>query len=319
MNDAFFSLLFSSYSLFMIIRVTTPILFASTACLIAKKAGVRNITIEGTMLISALIGVIVSAKCQNVWIGVLLGMVSGVAIALFLGYFHLFLDTDIWMSGIGINRIAEGGTIFLMFVLTGDKGSTAALASLSVPDVDIPVIKDIPLLGDILSGHSLFTYLAIICVIAIYILLYKTPLGLRIRAVGEYSMAVESVGKKSSHIKLVALAISGLCSSLGGMFMSMSYASRFAKNMMAGRGFIGIAAESMGSGTPFGAAISAFIFGVFDALANIMQSFSFPTELVLMIPYLATLVGLVVYSSVRKLKEKKRIRNANKKIAKEAK
>ena len=314
MNSPFLSLLCSSYFLCMLIRVTTPILFASMACLVAKKAGVRNITIEGTMLISALLGVVVSAAFQNVWLGVLAGALAGVAVALFLGYFHLILDTDIWMSGIAINRIAEGGTIFLMFVLTGDKGSTAALASLCVPDLSIPLIQDIPFVSDILSGHSFFTYLALLCVVFTYILLYRTPLGLRIRAVGEYSMAVESVGQKPSTIKLIALAISGLFSAFGGMFMSMSYASRFAKNMMAGRGFIGIAAESMGGGTPIGSAISAFVFGFFDALANLMQSFSFPTELVLMIPYLATLIGLVVYSIIRKASVEKKRKNANRKL-----
>lgn len=173
-----------------------------------------------------------------------------------------------------------------------------------MPNINIPIIKDIPILGEILSGHSFFTYLAIVSVIVMYVLLYKTPLGLRIRAVGEYSMAAESVGENSNRIKLIALALSGMFASFGGMFMSMSYASRFVRDMMAGRGFIGIAAESMGGGHPFGAAFAAAIFGVADALANVLQSFSIPSELLLMIPYLATIVGLVLYSIRRQEAEK---------------
>ena len=107
--------------------------------------------------------------------------------------------------------------------------------------------------------------------------------------------------------RIFALALSGMFASFGGMFMSMSYASRFVRDMMAGRGFIGIAAESMGGGHPFGAAFAAAIFGVADALANVLQSFSIPSELLLMIPYLATIVGLVLYSIRRQEAEKKRI------------
>lgn len=301
------SVIFSASFLATIIRVTTPIIFASMACLIAKKAGVRNITIEGTMLVSALAGVVASAYLKNVWIAVLIGMLAGVGIGLFLGYFHIIMDTDIWLTGIAINLIANGGTVFAMFAITGDKGSTSSLASLTVPNIDIPLIKDIPFVGQVLSGHSFFTYLAVISVIVMYVLLYKTPLGLRIRAVGEYSMAAESVGENSNRIKLIALALSGMFASFGGMFMSMSYASRFVRDMMAGRGFIGIAAESMGGGHPFGAAFAAVIFGVADALANVLQSFSIPSELLLMIPYLATIIGLVLYSIRRRNSEKRRI------------
>ncbi|MEG0216316.1 MAG: ABC transporter permease, partial [Hungatella sp.] len=128
-----------------------------------------------------------------------------------------------------------------------------------------------------------------------------------IRAVGEYPMAAESVGENADRIKLIALAISGMCASFGGMFMSMSYSSRFVRDMVAGRGFIGIAAESMGGGMPFGAALSAFFFGIADSLSNVLQSFKVPAELVLIIPYLATIVGLSVYSARKQGQEKRKI------------
>ena len=137
--NGFWSVIFSAGFVATIIRVTTPIIFASMACLIAKKAGVRNITIEGTMLVSALAGVVASAYLKNVWLAVLIGMLAGVGIGLFLGYFHIIMDTDIWLTGIAINLIANGGTVFAMFAITGDKGSTASLASLTVPNINIPI------------------------------------------------------------------------------------------------------------------------------------------------------------------------------------
>ncbi len=299
--------IFTTRFLAGVFRLTTPIVFASMSCLIAKKAGVRNITIEGTMLCSALTGVIVSAFTQNVWLGLAAGTIAGVGIGLFLGYFHILMDTDIWLTGIAINQFANGFTVFVMFLVTGDKGSTSVLPSLTVPNIEIPLLKDIPLVGSVVSGQSLFTYLAVILIVFIYILLYKTPLGLRIRAVGEYSLAAESVGESPHRIKLIALSLSGLCASFGGMFMSMSYSSRFVRDMVAGRGFIGIAAESMGGGRPVAAAAASLFFGLADSLANVLQSFSVPSELLLAIPYLATIVGLVVYSARKQNEEKRRI------------
>lgn len=300
-------LIFTPQFVFGVFRLTTPIVFATLSCLIAKKAGVRNITIEGTMLCSALAGVIVSAYTQNVWLGLLAGMAAGIGIGLFLGYFHIIMDTDIWLTGIAINQFASGFTVFVMFMVTGDKGSTASLPSLSVPNINIPIVEKIPVVGEIVSGQSLLTYLAVVMMIFIFVLLYKTPLGLRIRAVGEYSLAAESVGENSNRIKLIALALSGLCASFGGMFMSMSYSSRFVRDMVAGRGFIGIAAESMGGGRPIPAAIASLFFGVADALANVLQSFSIPSELLLTIPYLATIIGLVVYSAKKQNADKKKL------------
>lgn len=259
------------------------------------------------MLCSALAGVVVSAYTQNVWLGLLAGIAAGIGIGLFLGYFHIIMDTDIWLTGIAINQFAGGLTVFIMFMVTGDKGSTASLPSLSVPNINIPILENIPVLGPVLSGQSLLTYLAAAMMIFIFVLLYKTPLGLRIRAVGEYSLAAESVGENSNRIKLIALALSGLCASFGGMFMSMSYSSRFVRDMVAGRGFIGIAAESMGGGRPIPAAIASLFFGIADALANVLQSFSIPSELLLTIPYLATIVGLVVYSAKKQNADKKKL------------
>lgn len=300
-------LILSTQFLFGVLRLTTPIIFATLSCLIAKKAGVRNITIEGTMLCSALGGVAVSAWTQNVWLGLLAGMAVGVGVGLFLGYFHIIMDTDIWLTGIAINQFANGLTVFVMFLITGDKGSTSSLPSLTIPNVHLPLIEKIPIIGQIVSGQSLLTYLAVVLLTVIYILLYKTPLGLRIRAVGEYALAAESVGENADRIKLIALGISGLCASFGGMFMSMSYSSRFARDMVAGRGFIGIAAESMGGGRPIAAAAAALFFGVADSLANILQSFSIPSELLMAIPYLATIVGLVVYSAKKQKDEQRYI------------
>ncbi|MEG0371610.1 MAG: ABC transporter permease, partial [Clostridium sp.] len=183
------NLIFSTEFAYSVIRVTTPILFAALAALISNKAGVVNIGIEGIMLMAALVGVIGSALTQSAFLGVVSAMVAGAIMALILAYFALNLKTDIILGGIALNLFATGGTVFLLYVVSGDRGVSSSLASLTVPQITIPIINKIPVIGPILSGHNLLTYLSIVMVVIVSYFLYKTPTGLRIRAVGEASHA----------------------------------------------------------------------------------------------------------------------------------
>ena len=169
---------------YTVIRVSTPLIFASLSSLIARKAGVTNITIDSTMLMSALTGVLVSAFTQNLFLALLCGMAVGVVMGIFMGYFHILMNTNMILTGVAINTFTNGATVMILYAFTGDKGSSSMIKSLGVPGVEIPLIKDIPILGEILSGHNIFTYVAFLLVIVAWFLMYRTPLGLRIRAVG---------------------------------------------------------------------------------------------------------------------------------------
>ena len=259
---------------------------------------------------TALTGVLVSAYTRSLPFAVACALLAGVLMGFLLAYFHLKLDTDILLSGIAINMVANGGTVFLLYVFAGDKGSSERLTSQVLPTVELPLIRDIPVLGEVLSGHNVLTYVAFGSVFLVWFLMFKTPVGLRIRAVGEYPEAIESVGKNATAIKLFALALSGFFAALGGIFLSMGYMNFFVKNMAAGRGFIGVAADYMGGGNPFGALAASLLFGIADACANTMQTMSIPAELVLCIPYAVTILGLVFYAA-----ETKRLRCRQKKKA----
>lgn len=204
-----------------------------------------------------------------------------------------------------INLIATGGTVLLMLAVSGDRGSSTSIASFSAPRIAIPLIDKIPFLGEIISGQNLMTYLAILAVIIMHLFMYKTPLGLKIRAVGENKNAAESVGISSRKIQYIALILSGVLASMGGFFMSGGYMNMFTKDMSAGRGYIALAASAMGGNTPIGAALVSLLFGAAQALGNMMQLTEIPHELIQMVPYLTTLIGLGIYSySVKKRKEK---------------
>ncbi len=301
------SIIFTEAFAFSIFRITTPILFAALAAVVADRAGVTNIGLEGIMMISALTGVIFSAWTESAWLGLLCAILLGVATALMIGFFALKLKTDIILAGIAVNMLGNGGTIFFMYLASGDRGYSANLASKVMPTVNIPGLQSIPILGGIFSGHNILTYFAFLAVFLVWVLLYKTPMGLQIRAVGESPNAADSVGVSVNRIKYIALAISGGLAGLGGAFMSMGYMSSFNTNMTAGRGFIALAAEAMGRGEPIGTMLTSLLFGFADALANNMQSLGLPQELVALTPYVFTIVGLALYAASTLKKNRKKL------------
>ncbi len=307
--SAFFDIIINPQFGYSVLRVSTPILFAALGALISDKAGVINIALEGIMLMSALTGVIFSAITGSAFFGLLMAVIVGGLVGLSLGYFSLNLKTDVILAAVAINMIALGGTIFVLFLVAGDKGISSSLASKVLPKIDIPGLKSIPGIGPILSGHNVLTYMAFLSVFLIWFFLYKTPLGLRIRAVGENEHAADSVGISVIKTRYTALVISGVLAGFGGAYMSMGYVSWFSRDMVAGRGFIALAAEAMGGATPVGCMLTSLLFGFFDALSNSLQLLKIPYEFVSMLPYAATVVGLVIYTirkteQIRKIQER---------------
>ncbi|MDF9844298.1 MULTISPECIES: ABC transporter permease [unclassified Paenibacillus] len=307
--NSLLNVIFTTDFAFSLLRVTTPILFAALGALISNRAGIINIGMEGIMLVSALAGVIVSAYTQSAWVGLIGAVISGTLIAGILAFFTLKFKTHIILGGVAINMFASGGTVFILYLLSGDKGSSTSLASKVLPSVQIPLIQDIPVLGPILSGHHILTYVSILAVLAVYYLLNRTPLGLRIRSVGENPHAAQSVGVSVVKIQYTALLLSGFFASLGGAYMSMGYLSLFTRDMIAGRGWIAIAAESMGRSTTIGTALTSLLFGAADALSNALQVLKIPAELIATLPYVATVIGLLIYAVSETRKKNKKVKS----------
>lgn len=288
-----------------ILRATTPILFATLASAIASRSGITNMALEGMLLFASLFGVIFTAITKSFLIGFLLTVAVGGFIGLILAFFILNLKTDEILAAIAVNLIATGGTVLILLAVSGDRGSSTSIVSTAAPKIIIPGIAQIPFIGQVLSGQNLLTWLSLLSVIIVHIFLYKTPLGLNIRAVGENKNAAESVGISSRKIQYTALVLSGALCSMGGFFLSGGYMNMFTKDMSAGKGFIALAASSMGANTPVGGFLVALLFGAAQALANMMQLTTIPQEWVQMIPYLTTLIGLGIYSyGVKKKKSR---------------
>ncbi len=295
---------------YAVLRISTPIIFATMGAMISTKAGVLNIALEGIMLMSALLGVVFSSFIPSVWVALLATLCMSSFFGFLLGYLSIKLQSDIILTGIAFNMAATGGSVFILFLLTGQKGVSTALASQVIPRIDIPLIKSIPFLGQVLSGHNILTYVSFLAVFLIFILVYKTPLGLHIRAVGENSDAAESVGINVRRTQYIALTISGTLCGLGGAFMSMGYLSWFGSGMTAGRGFIALAADSMGGGTPLGGLLVALFFGFATSISNqaqVIASIKIPREFIQMFPYIATILGIVIYSIQKRRKLAKKL------------
>lgn len=290
------NLLLSSSFIASVIRVTTPILYPALGSVIADKAGIPNIGLEGIMLMSALAGVIGSAYTGSAFIGFLFAIVAALLMSYFLAYFTLELKTDVILGGIALNLFSSSATIFLLYILTGDKGTSASLASKVLPNLSIPLIKDIPVIGEILSGHNILTYLVVVLSVSIWYMYKYTSFGLRMMAVGENPNAAESVGINVKRTKYIALLLSGVLAGIGGAFLSMGYVSWFSRDMTAGRGWIAIAAEAMGLGNVVGTILSSLLFGAASALSNVLQLVNMPVELVTIIPYVCTVIGIIFYA-----------------------
>ncbi len=305
MNE-FLSLIFTPEFGYSVIRVTTPILFAALGAVIANTAGIANIALEGLMLIAALVGVIVSTLTGSAWAGLGAAVLAGAIFAGVLAFFTLYYKTNVILGGIALNLFASGGTVFFLYLFAHDKGTSASMASKVLPQIQIPVIKEIPVLGQILSGHNILTYVAMIAVVVIYVMFKRTAFGYRLRAVGENPNAADSVGINVMRTKAIALILSGALAGFGGAFMSMGYVSWFARDMVAGRGWIAIAAEAMGKSSTIGTSLTSLLFGMTDAATNTLRPLGIPAELLGTLPYVATLLGLVAYALTDHKKKKTR-------------
>ena len=291
--------------IFTAIRVATPLIYGALAVCITKQAGLLNMATESMMLSGALCGVLASGYTQSLVLGVLGGMVGGILIGLLISYAAFVCKTDLWMTCIAVNTALVGGTILVMYMITGQKTNTLGyIPSLVMPAVEIPLIKDIPVIGPILSGHNLFTYLSLVLLAAEWFLLYRTKIGLRIRAVGQNPQAAESVGIAPRKLYFISFIFSGIFASLGGMFMSMGYLQWFARDMMAGRGHIAMSAATIAGGNPVTAFLVAIIFGFSDATANYLQLATIPAEFSYMFPYITTIIILVVLMLAKQKKAK---------------
>lgn len=272
------------------IRMATPLTLASLGGVFSERSGVVNIALEGMLLNGAFAAVVATHYSADPWMGVLAAVLVGLITALIHAVVTITFQSDHIVSGVAVNLLALGATQFACWVIYGNSGNSERVIGLSI--WRIPLIDGLPVLGQILSGHSPLVYLTIALVVLAHFLLFKTVFGLRLRSVGEHPLAADTMGVNVAARRYCGVLISGVLAGLGGAFLSLN-THYFVKNMSAGRGFIALAAMIFGKWTPFGAAGACLLFGFLEALQMSLQGGGIPTQFIQMIPYLATIAVLV--------------------------
>lgn len=286
------------------IRLATPIILAALGGALCNRSGVFNFALEGKMLLGAFLGILGAYYFQNTYVGILIAVLSGGILGAIFAFVYLKYEVNLIILAIAINLLILEGTVYTMRILFGNVGTWSDPSIEQLPDIAIPIIKDIPVIGEILSGYNIIVYLSWILAIVFYIILFHTKFGRHIRAVGENQDAAETVGINSRRVKLVALIISGALASLGGAFLSLGHLTLFTRNMSNGRGWVGVSAALFGFNHPIGVFFSGLFFGLADAFSIRLQSITnLPPSLVQVLPYFATLLALVLVALQDKIKK----------------
>jgi ABC-type uncharacterized transport system permease subunit len=277
------------------LRYATPLIFAAIGGMFSERSGVVNIGLEGMMLMGAFFGILAADKLGSWWMGLIVGILSGGAMAALHAVISIHLRADQIVGGTAINFLALGLTGYLFIDIYGQEGTPTDISA--IPQVNIPLLGHIPRVGHFLEevfGHmNLMIWAALILIPVSWVVLFKTPLGLRIRSVGEHPRAADTVGISVYGIRYGAVITSGMLAAAGGAFLSIGFVNSFNENMTAGRGFIALAAMIFGNWRPFGAAAACLLFGFSSALAQRLPEYSDSAAVLFQaLPYVLTLIAV---------------------------
>jgi general nucleoside transport system permease protein len=269
----------------------TPLTFGALGGTLSERSGVVNVGLEGMMLMGAFWGVWASDK-GGTWVaGIFVAMAAGGLLATIHAFWAIHLRADQIVSGIALNFLALGITGYFFEQIYSAQNIPAGVST--VPNVKLPVISGWPYIGPAIGDLNLLIWVGILCVPAMYVLLFKTPIGLRIRACGEHPRAADTVGINVYAIRYAAVIGSGCLAALGGDFLSSNVGGSFTENMTNGRGFIALAAMIFGNWRPFGAWSAALLFGASTAIAYRLQTYSASAGILFQaLPYILTLVAV---------------------------
>ncbi|HHW72438.1 MAG TPA: ABC transporter permease [Firmicutes bacterium] len=272
------------------LRMATPLIFAALGGIISERSGVVNIALEGMMLTGSFTAMFVTHLTGLPWVGALGAMAAGALMGLLHALFCVRYRSNQVVTGTAINIFAGGLTVFLLRHFFGSAGTSPQVTV--IKDITIPVLSQIPWVDKVLGRQNPLVYLAFVAVAVVHVVIYKTPWGLRLRAVGEHPQAADTVGVNVYRMRYTAVAISGALAALGGTYLSIAHLSRFSEGMTAGRGFIALAAVIFGKWTPLGALGACLFFGYGDALQMRLSDVGIPTQFLNMLPYVMTMVAL---------------------------
>lgn len=289
--------LLNGSTLYTILLETTPIWLAALGGAFTAQANILNIALEGMILMGAFVAIAIGAATQSATLAVLAAVLAGLTLSLVFAWATLYLRADLVVAGLGIGLVAEGTTVYLLERLYNNEGDYQPFTFPHLWTLNLGPLAAIPVIGAALQGQTIIVVISLLLIPIASWLLYRTRFGLRVRAVGEAEDAAVAAGINPNRMKLYTILISGALSGLAGAQLAMATLDMFVRDMSGGRGYIALAALTFAGGNPVGTFIASLIFGAASAMSDRLQLLSqpsIPTQYALMVPYVVTVVALVL-------------------------
>jgi simple sugar transport system permease protein len=274
------------------IRLATPYLFAAIGETLGQRSGVLNLGVEGQMLMGAFFAFYVTLETGSLWLGMLAAVIVGAVMGLAMAFVSVNLQAVQGISGIGFYLFGLGMSTLLFQMLVGTVETVSGF-----PPIHIPLLSDIPVIGDIFFQQNILVYIAFALVPIAQFVLFKTNLGLKIRSVGENPAAADSLGVSVATVRYITVTLGGIMSAIAGASMSIGLLNVFQQNMTSGLGFIAVALVYFGGWRPFGVMLGALLFSMVSALQlrlQLIPDWPVPSDLMVMMPYILTIIALVL-------------------------
>ena len=284
--------IFSMNMLIATLRMAVPLVIASIGSVLCERSGIINLGIEGMMLVGAFGAVAGAHATGSPWLGVLTGIIVGGVFGLIHAVLCIKFRTNQAVSGVGINIFASGLTIVLCRAIWDSDGSSGTVEQVS--NITIPLLNKIPVVGELFTNQSPFLYITAIIVVVSWYIMYKSNIGLRLRTIGDHPKAAATAGVNVTKYRYICVILCGMLCGLAGAYLSVDQSNLFVKEMVAGRGFMALAATIFGGWNPAGSFFASLLFAFAQAI-RINIEMALPQRILQMVPYLLTLVVLIIF------------------------
>ena len=286
------------------IRCMTPILLVTLCASVCSKVKVFNIALEGTLLTSAFFAYLTQYFTHNIVLSVAVAMLIAMLMTFIMSFFIVQLKGQPMIVGMALNTFALGFTTFLLSMIFGTKGTISDPSVKGLPKINLPVIRDIPVVSTMFSTLTIIDYAAFALAVVLFIIMYKTVVGFRLRAIGINESAASSLGINVKRYQIIATTLSGSMIGLAGCLLSLGSVTLFIQNISSARGYVALAANNLANAHPLGALLSSALFGFTKALAQVLQNTAVKQQLLECIPYISTIVAMAVYNVIAKRRAK---------------
>ncbi len=274
---------------------STALIFAALGGFFSERSGIVNIALEGLMIMGAFTAAVVTHFTGSPWIGFAVAIIVGTLFSLLHAVASVNFNADQVVSGVALNFLAAGLSVYLVKIIFDGAGQTKTLSTV-FNKWEIPLLSDIPYIGKGLFTAYPTTYLAILLVFVAYFVVYKTPFGLRLRSCGEHPEAADTMGINVYQMRYIGVMLSGALAAMGGATLTLTTTSNFSHNTISGQGFIALAVLIFGKWNPFGILGAAIFFGLTQAVNPVLQVYNIteyiPVDFIYMLPYIMTILVL---------------------------